>query len=813
MKRALLLLLLFFTVLDAKTIAQKKAAVNQQGSDLKPELQQILAHANSSFNEKHQQLHALYEQVQEMYLQKVPEATYQHLLEQIKSLKAGMSLQQEEWRKGTREGVKSEGYALWHQPETTIGQLVIDYGSQDFVYLFSPDIGQVKISIASNLPVPEASWDEMLALILKENGVGIKQLNPYLRQLYPLKETRSSIDLITNKRCDLSLLPPTAKVCYVLKPEPSDTKRAWAMMERFSSPQRVSLQVVGGAIYIVGHVEEVQELLKLYDFVAMSKGDKEYKVVSLRRVNPEEITRILNAVFEQFAPDEIALTNPEGKGAHSTGEISGLRVYQMAYVSQGVFLIGTQEEIRKAEEIIRDIESQVGDAKEKVIHWYTAKHSNAEDLANVLAKIYQLTIQQGVSQEATQENVNNVVNEFTIEQNPGREFPTQGGGGGCGTDNDCCYYLNDCNFEAAKAREERNRDPNKGRTNFIVDSKTGSIVMVVESSILPQIKDLIRRLDVPKKMVQLEVLLFEKRIRKQNDFGLNLLKVGTAASQTHSSSAIWNSPPEGRGIFQYLLSRTKTASGFPAFDLIYKFMMTQDDLTINATPSVVTMNQTPARIAIEDEISINTGVYQINTEGGVTLKDSYARGCYGIKIDITPTIHIGDDDCDDPEIPYVTLETDVIFETIQKGHNPTRPDVTRRIINNHVRIPDGQTVVLGGLRRKITHDKKEMIPFVGDIPGFGKLFSITEMEDSSTEMYIFITPTIISSPAEDLERLRNRDLCRRPGDIPAFLSHLEEARRREREYAMAMTMEMLFGREPERIEYKMCEYDGRNPCR
>lgn len=809
MKRALFFLLILCSSLHGKTIAEKKASVTQQGTDLKPELKQILTDANSSFTQKHQQLHALYDQVMEMYEQKAPEGSYRHLLEQIKSLKAGMSLQQEAWRKGTREGVKTEGYALWHQPDTSIGQLVIDYGSQDFVYLFTPEIGQIKISVASNLPIPEASWDEMLELILKENGVGMKQLNPYLRQLYSLKENRSGVDLITNKRADLSLLPPTSKVCFVLTPEAADTKRAWELLNRFSNPHSITLQIMGGNVYIVGHPEEVKELLKLYDFVASNRGDKEYKAVSLRRVDPEEMARMLGAIFDHFEPKE---PSADGKPVPVLAEGgSGLRVITLQNIGQALFLVGTQEEIRKAEEIIREVETQVGDAKEKVIHWYTAKHSNAEDLANVLAKIYVLTVQQAASGNAaaTEKDVNEVIAEFTFEQSlpPPPHLPMTAG---CGaTDNDCCYYLNDCNFEAAKAREERNRDPNRNRTNFIVDPKTGSIVMVVEAALLPQIKDLIKRLDVPKKMVQLEVLLFEKRLRRQNDFGLNLLKVGTAASQTHASSALWNTPPEAHGVFQYLLSRTKTAAGFPAFDLIYKFMMTQDDLTINATPSVVTMNQTPARIAIEDEISINTGVYQINTEGGVTLKDSYARGCYGIKIDITPTIHYGDDDCEDPEIPYVTLETDVTFETIQKGHNPNRPDVTRRIINNHVRIPDGQTVVLGGLRRKITHDRKEMIPFVGELPGFGKLFSITEMEDSSTEMYIFITPTIITSPAEDLERIRTRELCRRPGDIPSFLCHLQEARRRERELAMALTMEMLFGREPERCEYKLCEYDGR----
>ena len=31
------------------------------------------------------------------------------------------------------QGGAQEGYALWHQPESTLGQLVIDYGSQNYV--------------------------------------------------------------------------------------------------------------------------------------------------------------------------------------------------------------------------------------------------------------------------------------------------------------------------------------------------------------------------------------------------------------------------------------------------------------------------------------------------------------------------------------------------------------------------------------------------------------------------------------------------------------------------------------------------------
>ncbi len=53
-----------------------------------------------------------------------------------------------------------------------------------------------------------------------------------------------------------------------------------------------------------------------------------------------------------------------------------------------------------------------------------------------------------------------------------------------------------------------------------------------------------------------------------------------------------------------------------------------------------------------------------------------------------------------------------------------------------------------------TCDNQEKVPFLGELPGIGKLFGTSKLTDHNTEMFIFITPTIISDPKEDLERLR-----------------------------------------------------------
>lgn len=318
--------------------------------------------------------------------------------------------------------------------------------------------------------------------------------------------------------------------------------------------------------------------------------------------------------------------------------------------------------------------------------------------------------------------------------------------------------------------------------------------MVIEADILPKIKELIKKLDVPKRMVQIEALLFERRLNRENNFGLNLLRIGDCAD--NSDFTCFDFSPTG--LLQFILSRKKTCS-MPAYDLTYRFLMTQEDIQINASPSVVAINQTPATIAIVEEISINTGIYNVATVGGVTLQKAFTRAQYGITIDITPTIHITSEDNDFAEEEnYVTLETDITFDTVQPGRDPERPDVTRRHITNEVRIPDGQTVILGGLRRKITDDKREAIPFIGELPGIGKLFSMRDLHDSETEMFIFLTPTIISNPLDDFERIKCAEMHRRPGDIPEFLCGLVAAREFEKNRLLVNSMVLLFGPEPDR---------------
>lgn len=839
----------------AQTIAEKKASFEQSTSDLNQDMQKYLREINTELNDSHNLLNTLYAEVENLYNNDAPSEEYCALLEQINEVRQNMQDLEKGWQQLAADTAPADGYALWHQPDTTIGQLVVDYGSQNYVYILSPEVAAIKLSVDSNLPVPRASWDEMLELILVQNGIGIKQLNPYLRQLYLIKQDKSGLKLITNKREELDLLPPEARVLFMLSPEPSEVKRVWYFLDKFVNPNSTVLQMIGRDILIVAPVTDVKELLKLYDFISNNRGDRDYRVMPLRRVDPEEMGKILSAIFDQMSETPATLENATDKNENISARLdrlasiarnnapdgrpqgienNGLRIIPLSNTAPALFLFGTREELRRAESIVMEVESHMGGAREKTIYWYTTKHSDPLELADILVKIYALMITERpylgernpefpyppVPPSPELPAISNEQKEIGITAQPFPQFNAFEGS----------FYLDDRYIVNPDPREEinRNADPNRGRTNFIVDPKTGAIVMVVEADILPKIKELIKKLDVPKKMVQIEVLLFEKRINNADSIGLNLLRIGADALNANLTGLDFNNnffsldrlTPNNLGITTFFISRKKNGS-IPAFDAVYQFLIAQEDITINASPSILAINQTEAHIAIEEEISVATGVIITPVTNTTALNNTFARARYGIKIDVTPTIHMRNwEDYDgngefclgegDEDFDYVTLVTDIVFETINGGSNPLQPDVTRRVINNEVRIPDGQSVILGGLRRKQTDDDFEAIPFIGELPGIGKLFSRTTLIDNSVEMFIVLTPKIIVDPKEDLERYRFIELTRRPGDVPYYLCSLEKAREAEKTALMHNTMKLLFGRPPERCgPIFRGEYDGR----
>ncbi len=308
--------------------------------------------------------------------------------------------------------------------------------------------------------------------------------------------------------------------------------------------------------------------------------------------------------------------------------------------------------------------------------------------------------------------------------------------------------------------------------------------MVIKRKDLERIQALLKKLDVPKKMVRLDVLLVERKSRDQKQTGINILKIGTSDVKKDNLGMNFSAISPNKGILDFILTRKETKT-LPSFDLTLGFLLAQNNLQISANPSVTAINQTEASISIVEELSINNGAVAV--EGSKGYQKSFVRAQYGIKICMTPIIH----QIEDGGLGFVTLQTKINFDTPTQTTDSDHPPVTRRELTNEVRVADGETIILGGLLKKSSEDDRERLPFLGEIPGIGKIFGTTRLDDNSTEMFIFITPHIIHESDSEFKRQSTESLKQRPGDFPLVNEKIIEGKREGKKKLFEQSMQLF----------------------
>lgn len=699
---------------------------------------------------------------------------FQQLLIRINEKKSQLEKLENDWkvRFSYKLAPKKEEFALFDQEETTIGQLISEYGSKDYLYVLPQEVSSIKISMQSAIAIPRESWQEMIDLILQYNGVGVIQLNPFARQLFLLKQDLITCNRITYKKEQLALIPPSARVMHLFEAPVENVKNTFFFFDRFRDTKRTFVYQIGAKIALVGTKEDIVRLVEMYDGAFDEDAERITRVMSLQKLSPDEMKNILKSFFGGLAEN----MNIMGK---NPSELSVLPLVQ----ESGIVLVGPKKLVERAMEIVKETEDQLIDPSEMTVFWYICRHSDPNDISEILEQVYASLMKFGLESADKKETKEQQASKEVLLSEPA---PAP-------------YNTIDPAIRGVvnppKVQTPEPAGPQKTvkLKNFIPYGKAGGIMMVVRKDTLDRIKDLLKMLDVPKKMVHFEVILCEKRTNMQTNSGLNLLRIGTnALSQVAGGLDFLNQPTQpNRGILEFFFSRP-SSKAFPAFDLTYNFLMNQEDIRIHSSPTVTTINQTPATIAIVEEISINNGAAAVNNTGGsISYQDSFSRAQYGVTLVMTPTVHDPEPD-DDLNRNYITIDADVTFDTI-KSDIAFKPDVNRRHVINQVRVLDGETIIMGGLKRKDSSDRSEKLPFLGEIPGLAKVFGASQMTDQLTDMYIFITPRVIKSTLADLEAIRQEELCRRPGDLPPFLECRKEAMKKQKRKLFQQSMKLLTG--------------------
>ena len=152
-------------------------------------------------------------------------------------------------------------------------------------------------------------------------------------------------------------------------------------------------------------------------------------------------------------------------------------------------------------------------------------------------------------------------------------------------------------------------------------------------------------------------------------------------------------------------------------------------MALIARPSIVAVNGEEAAILIGERVPVTVESIQ----NGVT-RTSIRYEEAGIRLRCKPYVLQGN------HIDTI-VEAEVSNPTLVPEMKAYR--ITTRQAKTRVRIPDGETLVIGGLMDRRTMRQWQKVPILGDIPLIGKLFQHSRKTKDEVELYILVTAKVI----------------------------------------------------------------------
>ncbi|MDQ5978531.1 MAG: ral secretion pathway protein [Verrucomicrobiota bacterium] len=175
------------------------------------------------------------------------------------------------------------------------------------------------------------------------------------------------------------------------------------------------------------------------------------------------------------------------------------------------------------------------------------------------------------------------------------------------------------------------------------------------------------------------------------------------------------------------------------FNVIVSALKTQNNTKVVSNPTVVTLNNTEAVLNIGSEFPIPS--YTYNSERGTFEVSGFQYKPIGIIMKVTPqvnaqgTIRLNLE----PEVSQQNGET-----SFGGAGGATIPVIATRKVKTQISLQDGYTAGIGGLVTSNKNHGGTKVPVLGSIPGLGRLFSSKSVNDTTTNLLIFITAKTVN---------------------------------------------------------------------
>jgi len=305
-----------------------------------------------------------------------------------------------------------------------------------------------------------------------------------------------------------------------------------------------------------------------------------------------------------------------------------------------------------------------------------------------------------------------------------------------------------------------------------VDARTNKLIITDVAEIFPQVENILAELDIKPPQILIEAQIVE--VNKTSGLTLGFEYGGSdgtlvafsgpsrkvtsdylrgynadggklhgwdwifpSDAESNSSSGSSSSSSSSSGSYGNGTSGNNSSGflDFSSFRIVLRTLLTRGEAKYLGKPKVVTLNNKTATITTSTDATV--GITQSLSGSGTTqmTTQSAERKRVGLTLQVTPQVN---------REGYVTLYVQPSYsDLVSSGFDSTK-DTTTRAASTLVRVKNGQTVVIGGLLTSRETDQTRKVPLLGDIPVLGWLFTSRSTSKSTTDLVIFITPTILA---------------------------------------------------------------------
>lgn len=316
------------------------------------------------------------------------------------------------------------------------------------------------------------------------------------------------------------------------------------------------------------------------------------------------------------------------------------------------------------------------------------------------------------------------------------------------------------------------------RGQVAVDLRTNSIIIRDIKTNVAELKNTIKKLDVPAKQVLIEARIVTINTAYISQLGVKFgvtkkhftgTLTGSNTMQTSPSAPLSNIPLDQRLNFNNAASQLSSGAnpgsiglalarlGDVFLDLELSAIEEEGHGQIIASPHVIASNQQKAKIQTGEEIP-----YQEATASGAT---AIAFKKAVLSLEITPQIT-----SNNKIILHLKAsqnsrgqQTTLQAATSTAGAIFGPPAINSQEVESDVLLNNGETIVIGGIYRHTKSSTIDRVPFFGSLPIVGNLFRKTAISNERNELLIFVTPKIINTFADYIPKAKTTLLSK---DIP-----------------------------------------------